>query len=670
MRHHFLIWICLTTLVIMSNQTLFAEEMTLKENLERQAELINELNAIQQKKLQRLERQIKKEERSIGRLEFELAKKAYEKGDRQAGLKHLRSAAQYDFPEALYVMGVKHVNGGQVDKDEALALEYFQKASKLGHAMAAFEMFKRYNKGEGGVAKDEARAHDHLFKSVTQGNTNPSARFLLAQNYLYGFGAKKSPSRALPWLRLAAADGHVNSQKTLELPDLKSLIQNSRFKDCPECPDMVTLPSELYLMGFYNPDEPKANSNSKIRNVPRHMVNLPHTFSLSEKEITYGQWARCVADGACKHKHDVGEEMNNHPVVNISWNDALEYVGWLSGKTGKPYRLPTESEWEFAARSGMNSAYPWGNQYVDNQANCADCGSRWDNQSTAPVGSFAANGYGLYDMLGNVAEMTEDCFNRDYVNKPPMGVPWRTGHCPDRIVRGGAWNTDRDTLRAFERDYAGINEHRMNMGLRVALTLKEHPKRQQAMQNEDRRAADQQAQIEAYNNKPYCHGEDQIQGWGVYWADDYYMVKPTLINLVNGGLYTKVELWGRPKPGVYSLRFSGMRWNQEDYTYMLLVDGQTIYEGEWDVTVTPKGSLMKPPQLTQEHINQLKKGRMAEVRKLSGPSPEGTVVASAQFALENFAEVFNTAQKRQQQTATDKSNGVCKDPSTIGLFGI
>ena len=111
-------------------------------------------------------------------------------------------------------------------------------------------------------------------------------------------------------------------------------------------------------------------------------------------------------------------------MINVSWDDAKAYVAWLSKKTGKTYRLLTEAEYEYATRAGTQTAYPWGNDIGENNANCRGCGSQWDGKQTAPVGSFSPNGFGLYDMVGNVGQWTEDCYHDSYNGAPADGSAW------------------------------------------------------------------------------------------------------------------------------------------------------------------------------------------------------------------------------------------------------
>ncbi len=138
-------------------------------------------------------------------------------------------------------------------------------------------------------------------------------------------------------------------------------------------------------------------------------------------------------------------------MIIVSWDEAKRYVQWLSRKTGKPYRLPSESEWEYAARAGTETAYSWGDGIGVNRANCRGCGSQWDYSKTAPVGSFGANAWGLHDMHGNVSELVEDCRNGSYVGAPADGSAWLTGSCDVRVLRGGSWLSRPSSLRAAYR---------------------------------------------------------------------------------------------------------------------------------------------------------------------------------------------------------------------------
>lgn len=144
-------------------------------------------------------------------------------------------------------------------------------------------------------------------------------------------------------------------------------------------------------------------------------------------------------------------------MTEVSWRDAVAYARWLSSQTGKRYRLPTEAEWEYAARAGTTTAYSWGESPGFNLTNCEVCGSQWDDEQTAPVGSFKANGWGLYDMHGNAQEWVLDCWNDNYEGAPTDGSAWTLGDCSDRVVRGGAFNFPPNFSRSAFRSSWSIN---------------------------------------------------------------------------------------------------------------------------------------------------------------------------------------------------------------------
>lgn len=173
------------------------------------------------------------------------------------------------------------------------------------------------------------------------------------------------------------------------------------------------------------------------------------------------------------------------PAVCLSWHDAEAYVAWLNGKVrdrsspskdgDRPYRLPSEAEWEYAARAGTTTARWWGDAIGIGNANCHGCGSQWDNRLIAPVGSFGPNPFGLYDILGNVWQWTSDCWNENYVGAPRDGSPWATGNCERHVMRGGCWSNSPAFVRSATRaaaDAGGENyDYASYVGFRVAKTL-------------------------------------------------------------------------------------------------------------------------------------------------------------------------------------------------------
>ncbi len=240
------------------------------------------------------------------------------------------------------------------------------------------------------------------------------------------------------------------------------------FKDCEPCPEMVVVPPGSFLMGDLH--GVGYFSEKSIR-----AVRIGYVFAVGKFEVTFDQWTACVSDGGCNgyRPDDLGWGRSDRPVVHVSWRDAKTYVTWLSRKTGKRYRLLSEAEWEYAARATSRTMFPWGNSIGFGYANCDGCGSLWDDELTAPVGSFAPNAFGLHDMHGNVYEWVEDCWHSDYQGAPSDGSAWTSGGvCQVRILRGGSYDDTPVLVRSANRD-GNITSDRYNLfsGIRVARTL-------------------------------------------------------------------------------------------------------------------------------------------------------------------------------------------------------
>jgi formylglycine-generating enzyme required for sulfatase activity len=180
---------------------------------------------------------------------------------------------------------------------------------------------------------------------------------------------------------------------TVEQAKEKAAKPGSDFKECANgCPAMIVIPAGKFIMG-----SPENESDREASEGPPHEVTVAKPFTVSKFEVTFEEWDACVAAAACPRVPDRWGR-GEMPVINVSWRDAKQYVGWLSQSTGEEYRLLTEAEWEYAARAGANTRYSWGDDPGMGNANCDGCGSRWDLEQTAPVGSFKPNALGLYDM--------------------------------------------------------------------------------------------------------------------------------------------------------------------------------------------------------------------------------------------------------------------------------
>ena len=253
----------------------------------------------------------------------------------------------------------------------------------------------------------------------------------------------------------------------------------------PPFPEMVRVPGDptqsgalSFLMGSLEDDDAVQDNES-----PQREVNIPYAFEVSQYEVTRGEFAAFVNDsseyspgnctGLTNNWRDPGfTQTDDHPVVCVSWEDAKEYVDWLSDETGHNYRLLTEAEWEYAARAGTTSTYSFGNIITDEQANFGISGDLGpaNNQVTKRVGSYRANNWGLYDVHGNVAEWVEDCWHANYEDAPSDGSAWTT-NCTNnnRVIRGGSWADTQLPLRSAARDNTVVTNSPRDYGFRVAL---------------------------------------------------------------------------------------------------------------------------------------------------------------------------------------------------------
>jgi len=250
------------------------------------------------------------------------------------------------------------------------------------------------------------------------------------------------------------------------------------FRDCPICPEMVVVPAGEFLMG--SPDSEKGRGKDEG---PQHKVAFAQPFAVGKFEVTFAQWDACQSEGGCAHKP--GDETwgrAKRPVINVSWDDAKQFVAWLAKKTGKPYRLLTEAEWEYAARAQTkipDTSLPFSTGATINykQANY-DANFTYNKgpqgvyrQKTLDVGSLPRNAFGLHDMHGNVWEWVEDCYKDSYEGAPADGAAVKAVDCSLRILRGGAWNYYPRLLRSAYR-YATVPGIRTeNAGFRVARAM-------------------------------------------------------------------------------------------------------------------------------------------------------------------------------------------------------
>ena len=238
------------------------------------------------------------------------------------------------------------------------------------------------------------------------------------------------------------------------------------FQDCAECPKMVVVPSGSFTMG-----SSRGEAHHEDDEEPLHRVRIAYRFAVGVYEVTFAEWYACMDAGGCGNHipDDMRWGRGKRPVIHVSWEDVQSYVRWLSARTGKTYRLLSEAEWEYVARAGTETAYSWGDIIGVNRTNCRGCGGAWDGkEQTAPVGSFAANAWGVYDMHGNVWEWVQDCYNGSYEGTPADGSAWESEECGRRIWRGGAWGSGPRDLRSAHRYRSTPSFLFSSIGFRVA----------------------------------------------------------------------------------------------------------------------------------------------------------------------------------------------------------
>ena len=268
------------------------------------------------------------------------------------------------------------------------------------------------------------------------------------------------------------------------------------FQECADCPTMVGIPAGKFVMGSPATEHGRFDAEG-----PQHVVSV-RAFALGKYEVTTAEFLTFLREtgyqpAPCNPILGLTWQTPHRglayppgltdpplePARCLSWNDAQAYIKWLNGKVRGPgssgvegpYRLPSEAEWEYAARAGTQTARWWGDAIGTNNANCDGCSSQWDGVQIAPVGSFGPNPFGLYDMLGNVWQWIDDCWNESYIGAPTDGSTWATGDCSRHVLRGGSWSNVPIFIRSATRtksDATGKDfDYSIYAGFRLARTL-------------------------------------------------------------------------------------------------------------------------------------------------------------------------------------------------------
>ncbi|NKN33869.1 formylglycine-generating enzyme family protein [Marichromatium bheemlicum] len=240
------------------------------------------------------------------------------------------------------------------------------------------------------------------------------------------------------------------------------LLRRDRLSDGSFGPELVELPGGSFRMGY--------NSLARTDYMPAHQVTL-RPFLIGAYEVTFAEYDRFAQATGRRLPDDQGWGRGTRPVVDVSWEDARAYAAWLSRESGYHYRLPSEAEWEYAARAGGRGSYWWGFGKEPGRAVCFDCGSRWDRRSTAPVGSLQPSPFGLFDTAGNAMEWVLDCYVAGYQGAPNNGRPRLDGGCVERVARGGAFNQPATAMRTYARQHFAPETQLNMLGFRIVRDL-------------------------------------------------------------------------------------------------------------------------------------------------------------------------------------------------------
>lgn len=311
----------------------------------------------------------------------------------------------------------------------------------------------------------EAVANDTQGQQVPWENTSLIGTLIL----------KPGPPGAAPPVRMPPSEGGGPSRAADAPPAAGKRRAFERFRDCAQCPEMVALkPGEL-LMGSPD-DEPGRHP----REGPQQRLSLARPMAMARFELSVAEYRACVLDTPrpgdppdllCSHWPRQDGAGHDLPAGGLSWIDAETYVRWLAHRTGKAYRLPSEAEWEYAARAGSSTARPWGPALDPGRAVCRDCGPERPEGPAAARDGRSANAWGLHDMLGNLWEWTLDCRNDSLARQPVGGEARSDGNCAQRVLRGGSWLTEAKGVRSASRSFGEVSRRLPQAGVRVMRPL-------------------------------------------------------------------------------------------------------------------------------------------------------------------------------------------------------
>src|SRR5262245_30929832 len=303
------------------------------------------------------------------------------------------------------------------------------------------------------LADERAAAEAERVKNSAQAEKEAEAERLAEGN-----AAKPGIARPVPPPETRSS----GKEQMAYMAPLRTMDRKGRaFQDCADCPVVVPIPAGSFTMGQAKGDPSAA---------PQHTVTV-RAFAIGQYPVTVSEWKTCVVGGGCSFTPRMANANDRTPVHNLSWDDAQQYILWVSRSTGEKYRLPTEAEWEYAARAHTSTRYWWGDAVGTMLANCSDCGGNQDGRTPLPVGSFKPNAFGLHDIHGGVAQWVADCWFPNYQGAPADASARDQKNCQKRVLRGGSFRTDRETITASARGSYDSSVRYIAHGFRVARDL-------------------------------------------------------------------------------------------------------------------------------------------------------------------------------------------------------
>ncbi|WP_051219850.1 SUMF1/EgtB/PvdO family nonheme iron enzyme [Rheinheimera baltica] len=359
----------------------------------------------------------------------------------------------------------------QSSKDNQAKAYYFV-ALEAFEAKQYDEVLASIKNVEDLLGSSNARLSALKVKTYFEQNKLDKAKAELDTFFSYQSSDEQGREMASYLRKIESAKAQIEKEKEAEAAKLLKLKaeKEAEIARLVKTLGMVTIPAGSFMMGSNYDTYYFGIQDTK----PVHQVNI-NTFKLMEGEVTFAQWDACISAGGCWHKpDDEGWGRGNRPVIKVSYNDITQqFIPWLNKLTGQTYRLPSEAEWEYAARAGSTTKYSWGDSINCSlarygQSSYKDGGECGKGGKTVPVKSYQANAFGLYDMHGNVGEWIQDCWNENYNGAPSNGQAWTSGDCAKRVKRGGSWAMDSNYQRSAGRDYISLKTRLWGLGFRLA----------------------------------------------------------------------------------------------------------------------------------------------------------------------------------------------------------